>query len=111
MTTTPNQRMRARKRYPRGTWRPGAATNDPPDPVAVERLLRGERGFWVSRADRAAALQKADPPDGEGGWKRLARDVALQLGTTMRTVQRHRAHRLAAELEERKIKDLAEGRP
>lgn len=73
---------------PRGSWtRQGRRVGTDPDEIAVERLLRGFTDFNHTPADRDAALDKADV----GGA--TAREVAYQLGCTMRTVQRRRAKR------------------
>lgn len=79
------------RRLPRGTWPLGALPRaTAPDPAAVARILAGDMPPGATTADRAAALAAADR------WGRSAAEVAVRLGCTTRTVQRHRARRRRA---------------
>ena len=69
---------------------PNRLTVTEPDDAAVERLLSGDRSLVVAKVDRDAALDAVD----RGGLS--AREVAIRLGVTARTVKRRRAERKRA---------------
>jgi hypothetical protein len=58
-----------------------------PDWVAVKRFIEGERGLRLAAVDRDAAIDRLD------SYGLSARQVALWLGVTQRTVQRRRSER------------------
>lgn len=78
------------RQFPRGTWPPGRSRAATADPAAVARILARDLPANVTAADRAAALTAADR------WGRSARDIAVMIGCSTRTVHRHRAARRKA---------------
>lgn len=84
--------------YP-GVYVPGRGVNrcgprrqtvTEPDWAAVDRALGGDRSLTLAVADRYDAIDRLD----QLGLS--ARQIAVRLGVTMRTVQRRRAERRTA---------------
>ncbi|MEV4767777.1 hypothetical protein [Micromonospora humida] len=69
---------------------PHRTTVTEPDWVAVERALAGDRTLVLAKADRDDAMDRVDRNGAS------ARDVAIRLGLSARTVQRRRAERAQA---------------
>lgn len=61
-----------------------------PDEIAVQRYVGGDRPAVLATVDRDAAIDYLD------ARKCSAREIAVQLGLTMRTVTRRRAARRAS---------------
>lgn len=83
---------------PRGAYRNRLGRHlrhDPePDWAAVERAVAGERPEVLTAAERAAAIDRLD------ACGLSAREVAVRLGMTVRTVQRRRAARRQEQMRE-----------
>ena len=84
------------RKTPQRTYVPGREHNKrgahrltvtEPDWAAVERALAGDRSIVLAKADRDDAMDRID----RGGAS--AREVAIRLGMSARTVQRRRAER------------------
>lgn len=96
----PYQPPRHEPKKPQRTYVRGRLTNrrgahrstvTEPDWVAVERRLAGDLSLVLSKVERDEAIDRLD---------RLglsAREIAVRLGTTVRTVQRRRAARRQSE--------------
>jgi len=89
-----NRRCTRNRNYPKGNLeynRWGARRTTVPqelfDPVAVDRILSGDRPARVAVADRYAAIDQLDGPGV------TARSIAERVGVSPRTVQRRRAER------------------
>jgi hypothetical protein len=89
---------KSRSRYvpgrPHNRYGPRRRTvpDDAIDPVAVERAAAGDRSIVLAVAERAAAIDTLDR------YGLSAREVAIRLGVTTRTVTRRRADWLAERL-------------
>lgn len=66
---------------------PHRTTVTEPDWAAVERALDGDRSIVLAKCERDEAIDRAD----RGGAS--ARQIAIRLGLSARTVQRRRADR------------------
>lgn len=85
--------MTKSKELPRGRWGNGggpplSSMPEPEDGVEVDRLLAGE----VQYAARGAAVRRAAIALADVGGA-SAREVAIQVGCSTRTVHRHRVMR------------------
>lgn len=58
-----------------------------PDEIAVERFVGGDRSLTLAKVERDAAIDRLDR------YGLSAREVAIRLGLTQRTVTRRRAER------------------
>jgi hypothetical protein len=66
---------------------PHRTTVTEPDEIAVERFVGGDRSLVLAKVERDAAIDRLD----RHGMS--AREVAIRLGLTQRTVQRRRTER------------------
>ncbi|MBM0203241.1 hypothetical protein JNW90_09055 [Micromonospora sp. STR1s_5] len=87
-----DNRLRTRRKnqckpYIRGRVSNMAGARTGLDPIAVERAVGGDRALRLTAAERRAAIDQLD------ALGLTATEVAVRLGTTVRTVQRQRARR------------------
>lgn len=75
------------KTYLRGRISNRAGGRTGLDPVAVERAVGGDRALRLTAVERRAAIDQLD------ALGLTATEVAIRLGTTVRTVQRQRQRR------------------